>query len=287
MAHHDTYLPPAGDEWAGQPVRQPNPTPVPTLTRSWDDPSSAAECALSSATANSAAQPARIRPAEEARLERALANYLPPGKTVTLRLTENRYAIVSVKRGRESYRVNVHRMFALAEPRLVRALARYVVHNDARASALLSEFIEKNEHLIAKKPRRKQRLVLRTQGRVHDLGAVFERLNRHYFSSQHGARITWGNARRVRDQRSVKVGSYSVEDRLIRVHPVLDQEIVPSYFLEWIVFHEMLHGKHEVKRENGRRRFHSPEFLAEERQFPEYDRACAWEKANLDRLLRV
>jgi len=28
-------------------------------------------------------------------------------------------------------------------------------------------------------------------------------------------------------------------------------------------------------------------FLAEERQFPDYDRACAWEKQNLDRLLRV
>ena len=48
-----------------------------------------------------------------------------------------------------------------------------------------------------------------------------------------------------------------------------------------------MNGKHEVKRENGRRRFHSAAFLAEERTFPEYDRACAWEKANLDRLLRV
>ena len=28
------------------------------------------------------------------------------------------------------------------------------------------------------------------------------------------------------------------------------------------------------------------EFLAEERTFPDYLRACAWEKANLDRLLR-
>jgi hypothetical protein len=48
----------------------------------------------------------------------------------------------------------------------------------------------------------------------------------------------------------------------------------------------MLHGKHEVRRTNGRRRFHTEEFLAEERTFPDYTRACAWEKANLDRLLR-
>ena len=56
--------------------------------------------------------------------------------------------------------------------------------------------------------------------------------------------------------------------------------------MSWIVFHAMLHGKHEVKRENGRRRFHTPEFLEDERQFPDYVRACAWEKQNLDRLLR-
>ncbi|MEA2700095.1 MAG: hypothetical protein QOI66_4366, partial [Myxococcales bacterium] len=73
---------------------------------------------------------------------------------------------------------------------------------------------------------------------------------------------------------------------IIRIHPVLDQESVPDYFVAWIVFHEMLHGKHEVLRKDGRRRFHTKEFLAEERTFADYDRACAWEKANLDRLLR-
>jgi predicted metal-dependent hydrolase len=76
-----------------------------------------------------------------------------------------------------------------------------------------------------------------------------------------------------------------VEDRLIRVHPVLDQEMVPSYFVDWIVFHEMLHGKHEIRRVGGRRRFHPPEFAREEQQFPDYFRARLWEKANLDRLL--
>ena len=81
------------------------------------------------------------------------------------------------------------------------------------------------------------------------------------------------------------MGSFAVEDRIIRIHPALDQDCVPDYFVAWIVFHEMLHGKHEVKRENGRRRFHSAAFLDEERTFPEYDRACAWEKENLDRLL--
>ena len=47
----------------------------------------------------------------------------------------------------------------------------------------------------------------------------------------------------------------------------------------------MLHGKHAIRRVGGRRCFHPPELLREEKQFPDYWRARLWEKANLDRLL--
>jgi hypothetical protein len=225
------------------------------------------------------------RPPEETQLEQGVSYHLPPGKVLDLRLTDNRHTIVSVRRGRERYGVRVHRMFAGAEPRLLRALARYVVHNDQRASALLSEFIEQNQDQIRRPPRRVRRLVMRTRGRIHDLAAVLDRLNSRYFDGKLDLRITWGTARRRRSQRSIKIGAYLVEDRLIRVHPVLDQEMVPRYFLDWIVFHEMLHGKHKIRRVGGRRCFHPPEFAREEQQFPDYARARLWEKANLDRLL--
>jgi hypothetical protein len=222
---------------------------------------------------------------EEMQLEHGVGSHLPPGKVLDLRLTDNRHTIISVRRGRECYHVRVHRMFAAAEPRLVRALARYVVHNDQRASALLSEFIERNQDQIRRQPRRARRQIVRTQGRVHDLGAVLDRLNARYFDGRLDLRITWGSARRQPAQRSIKIGAYLVEDRLIRVHPVLDQEMVPGYFLDWIVFHEMLHGKHSIRRIGGRRCFHPPEFAREEQQFPDYFRARLWEKANLDWLL--
>jgi hypothetical protein len=225
------------------------------------------------------------RPVEEIQLEHGVACHIPPGKLLDLRLTENRYTIISVRRGQQCYRVRVHRMFAGVEPRLVRALARYVVHNDQRASVLLSEYIEQHQAQIRRQPPRTRRVVLRTQGTVHDLGAVFEKLNRRYFDGKLDLRITWGTARRRQPQRSIKVGAFLVEDRLIRVHPVLDQELVPRFFLEWIVFHEMLHAKHAIRRVHGRRCFHPPEFTQEERLFPDYARARLWEKANLDWLL--
>ena len=238
-----------------------------------------------------AARQVRLAPTLEQETDRvatALALYLPPGKVLELRLTNNHYSMISVRRKPDGYRLRLHRMFVGAEPRTVRALARYVVHNDRRASTLLGDYIERHQHIIRQQKRRPRQMHLRTDGRYHDLQAIFDRLNVAHFAGGLEARITWGPVTsRGRRRRSIKMGSFAVEDRIIRIHPALDQDCVPDYFVAWIVFHEMLHGKHEVKRENGRRRFHSAAFLAEERTFPEYERACAWEKANLDRLLRV
>jgi hypothetical protein len=238
-----------------------------------------------------AARQARLAPTlqeEIGKTHAALALYLPPGKTLDLHLTNNHYSMISVRRKADGYRLRLHRMFVAAEARVMRALARYVVHNDRRASALLGEFIEQHQHIIRRQERRPRNFTLRTMGRCHDLQVIFDRLNAERFGGALDARITWGAvaSRRPR-RRSIKMGSYAVEDRIIRIHPALDQDFVPDYFVSWIVFHEMLHGKHEVRREHGRRRFHTQAFMEEERTFPDFARACAWEKQHLDRLLRA
>jgi predicted metal-dependent hydrolase len=230
--------------------------------------------------------PAGDRSLEEIRLEHAVAAYLPPGKSLRLTLTSNHYNIVAVRREPAAYAVRVHQIFSGAEPRLVRALARYVVHNDRRASGVIGEFIERHEKIISQAPRRPRQVKLRPAGRFHDLQDIFDRLNRRYFEGKLQARITWGPAAFRPQQRSIKMGSFTVEDRIIRVHPALDRPEVPSFFVDWIVFHEMLHGRHEIRRSGNRRCFHPPEFLAEEREFADYERASAWEKGNVDSLFR-
>jgi hypothetical protein len=241
---------------------------------------------------SAAARPLRLlespleRSPEELRLETSLAGRIPKGRTLSLRLTDNRYTMVMVRRGPAAYVVRLHRMFAAADGHLLRAIARYVVANDPRSSAVIGAFIERNQHVVEQQPQRKRRVVLRTTGRSYDLQAIFDQLNQEYFAGTLQARITWGSApRRLRPRRSIKMGSFAVEDRLIRIHPVLDDPAVPDYFVAWIVFHEMLHGKFEVVRKGDRRCFHSKEFMAEERSFREYERASAWERANIDRLL--
>jgi len=258
----------------------------------------AALAALGGGTPLSSRRARRVEPlAREARLptdaqrrgaelSAAMRPHLPSGKGIALTVTENHYSMIAVRRRPDGYAVRVHRMFLGAEPRIVRALARYVVHNDLRSSRLLGEFIEAHQHVIAAKPARSRALALRTAGQFHDLQVIFNELNARFFAGSIDARITWGPAPRRRGpRRSIKMGSYAVEDRLIRIHPALDRADVPGFFVSWIVYHEMLHGKHDIVRQGNRRIFHSVAFLADERAYPDFAEASAWEKAHLDQLL--
>jgi hypothetical protein len=224
-------------------------------------------------------------------LERRIRAHLAKGR-VAVTLTDNRYTMISVRRdvavrGGPVYRVRLHYMFVEAPPVVTRALARYIALNDGDASRMLGDFIDENQGVIRRAHRRSPApLTLETCGEFFDLQAVFDDVNRGYFAGRIDARITWGpRGGRKRRRTSIKMGSYSVEDRLIRIHPSLDRRFVPRFFLEWIVYHEMLHQVHDIPIVAGRRQFHTPEFVEQERQFDHYERSRQWERSNLDRLL--
>ena len=133
-----------------------------------------------------------------------------------------------------------------------------------------------------------RRLRLQTHGLHHDLRALFDGLNSRYFRGQICAGITWGRRRASglpRSHRSVKMGSYAVEDRLIRIHPLLDRPFVPRYYVEWIIYHEMLHEVHDMPIVDGRRVYHTPEFRRAEALFERYAEAVLWERTMVHKLL--
>ena len=230
--------------------------------------------------------PPEVREAEDS-LERRIRAHLTRGR-VEVTLTDNRYTMISVRRLAKArrYEVRLHHMFAQADPVITRALARYVADNDADASRILGDFIDQNSAHVRGRARRAPAQVIFTAGEYHDLRQIFDELNARYFNNQIDAAITWGaRTGRQRRRNSIKMGSYSVEDRLIRIHRSLDRAFVPRFFVGWIVFHEMLHQVHDIRVKNGRREFHSKEFLADEQQFEDYEEARLWERRHLDAIL--
>lgn len=220
-------------------------------------------------------------------LERRIRAHIAKG-SVSVTLTDNRYTMISVRRLRRQrrYEVRLHYMFADTDPVITRALARYITQNDAQASRILGDFIDQNSGHIRGRARQKPAQVIFTAGEVHDLRSIFDEVNARYFANKIEAAITWGTRTgRPRRRNSIKMGSYAVEDRLIRIHRSLDREFVPRFFVAWIVFHEMLHQVHDIRVINGRREFHSKEFLADEAMFEHYHTAKRWEHDHLDALL--
>jgi hypothetical protein len=126
------------------------------------------------------------------------------------------------------------------------------------------------------------------QGRFFNLRRVFDKMNTRYFGNRlRGYTILWGRKRRQRPKDQIVFGTIQEDDRVIRIHPLLDQRFVPTWFLEYVVYHEMLHAVVPDKYDqNGRRLVHHDKFQEKERRFHWFKRAKAWEEENLARFLR-
>ncbi len=209
------------------------------------------------------------------------------GEPVKLTVHDNRSTMVSFRRAAGALHFRVHHMFLDAPGEVVRALgafaatARGAAARRREASRRVDQFVRaQRDRIGATRIGR-----LQPRGRIHDLAAIFERLNASQFGGAVEARIGWGAVRPGTRRRTVKTGVYLHEARAIRIHPTLDRPEVPEFYVAAVVFHEMLHQVVPVHERNGRRVVHGAEFRRRERAYPEFQRSREWERRNLRLLL--
>jgi hypothetical protein len=231
----------------------------------------------------------RLPPAERAEHARRLADRLSTLLTEDVRLTvhDNRSTMVSFRRSGPEVHYRIHHMFLDAPEEVVGALAAFahagrgMAGRRREAGRRIDEWVKGHRHRIS--GARSQ--PVQPRGRAHDLQALFDRINAAHFGGAIEARIGWGSVRLGDRRRSVKTGVYLEEGRLIRIHPSLDRPEVPELYVAFIVFHEMLHQAVPAREVNGRRVVHGAEFRRRERAWPDFERALAWERANIRLLL--
>jgi hypothetical protein len=121
--------------------------------------------------------------------------------------------------------------------------------------------VRRQMHLV--RQIRGRKFVSSPQGRHYNLEAVFETLNIEYF---HGMlaqpQLGWsrGASRNM-------LGHFDPSHNAIIISRIFDNPAVPSLGLEYVVFHEMLHLRHPVEHNGSRRRVHTREFRAAEKEF--------------------
>jgi SprT-like family protein len=163
-------------------------------------------------------------------------------------------------------------MRALAFVLVARLLGKKVpdVHERAyRDYSLTPEVMRSSD--IARR-RRGRKMVSSAQGNTYDLEKIFSRLNRRYFDSTlEKPTITWSQ----RKTRSI-LGHHDRVYDTITISKSLDSSQVPEWFVEYILYHEMLHIKHAARMINGRRYYHTAAFRLDERRFARYEDAQSW-----------
>lgn len=201
--------------------------------------------------------------------------------TVDLVITNNRKRMVTAKRRGNRHELRVHHMFIDA-PSATHAALAGLASGNTEDREVLQKFISDHRDAID----HTSNSTVRTRGAHHDLGDSLARALALLptASAVEDIRITWG--RYGRGRRSIRFGSYDFEARLIRIHPALDEAWVTQLFVDFVVYHELLHVVvPPVVDEEGRRDVHPPEFRELEVRFPDYDRAIAWQRDHLERLL--
>ena len=207
------------------------------------------------------------------------------GIPVRLAVTDNRSTMVSFRRAGESLRLRVHHMFLDAPEPVVRAIADYAGRGRRSAGPVLDDFIRVRQPLI-RRVRDGRRPPVVARGRCYDLAEIYAELNDRYFQGGIQATIGWGRIPGRRRRKSIRLGVYDHQTREIRIHPALDRPEVPRFFVEFIVFHEMLHQLFPSGQGGSRRIHHPRAFRDRERAFAHYEAALAWERENLSVLLR-
>lgn len=192
---------------------------------------------------------------------------------------------IRVRAGRVYVRLSD--LFETAPPEVIRALAFLLVARLLERKAppaqerIYRSYAFSPQVLRASDLTRRQRgrkVISSALGQVHDLDRIFSRVNLRYFDNEIAKPVlTWSQRR----TRSI-LGHHDSAHDTITISKTLDSSEVPEWFVEYILFHEILHIKHPARLINGRRHYHTPAFRAEEHRFPRYQESQEW----LDRVFR-
>ncbi|HPC28613.1 MAG TPA: hypothetical protein PLI50_00150 [bacterium] len=201
------------------------------------------------------------------------------GLTITIKLTNNKKQILKIKcSGKESKTLEVNPIFINAPNEVIEDIANFISGNNKKSSKsriikyVRTTLSEKNQDIKIK---------LNPFGNVYNLNDIFEKLNKQYFNGLISSRITFGRNRHNSRKRSIVFGNYDPQKNIIRINRALDNHNIPYFFVEYIVFHEMLHACMYFSGVSAMSMGHSKRFKSKEKIYPLLKKAKKWEKDNL------
>ena len=237
-------------------------------------------------------QAAREEGAEE-RIRSLLWRYQPEfvlAGSLKVLFTRNSSTLVSLSQRKGYGTLRLHVLFSSAPAGVLEDVIRFcfTCQDQAQSKILRSRILdyvgENRSQAIATaaKP-----ICCAPEGSVYDLEEVLWHVIREYVPERRlkRTRPNIGWSRRPTTELMGKwIETPRKEANIIVINRLLDDDRVPSYYIEYIVYHELLHDLFSISRSHGRWVKHSPEFQARERIYPPYARAREGETRELQSL---
>ena len=190
---------------------------------------------------------------------------------ISLKIYPSSYLYIS-KRNRAQLRLEVHEGFIRAPVEVKAAIVQSALHGrSAGQSRLIRAYTRQADFILICRTLNDigQINSLSSNGKVFDLGEIYDRLNHKYFANRLTRPVLrWSNQAAKR-----RLGYYEPDSGGITISRRLDRHDVDPLLVEYILYHEMLHQHFGITLVNGRRRAHTREFKRKERQFSGYDQA--------------
>lgn len=189
---------------------------------------------------------------------------------------ENRTSYFSCRKERDRMHLRLHRLFAKAPSPVLEAVVGFALKGDRRAGTVIRQMANLyfSQNQVAA-------VSLEAMGKIYNLHQIRDQIKKKYFPNLEVA-IGWSTRNRVGSFRCITFGSYDRHRNQIRINSLLDDPLVPRYFLEFIVYHEMLHAICPSYIDaRGAVRSHTREFRLLESKFAEFESAKEWEKQSL------
>lgn len=186
---------------------------------------------------------------------------------VDLKIKDNASVFLHVKKQRNLMTIFLHKAFLKAPISILSSLDQFLLSQNRSHLKILKNFMYE---YFQQYPKDVQDLV--SSGITYDLKMVLEKNNEKYFNNQIvDLKISWFNKPNYRTFSSITFGSYHKKYKLITINRILDNSLVPEYFLSFIIYHEMLHHIIPISLdEKGRRMVHSKRFKDEEKKHEHY-----------------
>lgn len=204
---------------------------------------------------------------------------------VVVKVNQNKRVMLRVLAKKKNVvHLSMHHIFLKAPGEVMQAVAHFI-----QGKKNLSSDRRIKEHIALHLPSSRVALKreLWTLGEVYDLQVLFDEINQEYFSNALQLGISWFVAPPRKRRKSRTLGRFCSAEQMIWMNHFLDQKKVPSYFISFVIFHEI--GHHFVGTtvsKSGRNRLHGADFKEFERKFGQYHLAVEWQKKNQKFLLK-